>query len=125
MTENQEQIERLQTRLDRLVKTQIDFQKEVSFIHSELDRLRSVKADIAFSTKRVENPAEPPQKPPLEEPSKYVPPSFTRPAERARSSGYAERKTSEFSAKLDSIADSARANLEKLALVYLPRRNQL
>ena len=28
MTEDREQIERLQTQLDRLVRTQIDFQKE-------------------------------------------------------------------------------------------------
>ncbi|MFN0139513.1 MAG: DUF2339 domain-containing protein [Pyrinomonadaceae bacterium] len=40
MDENREQIERLETRLDRLVRTQIDFQKEVSAIRAELERLR-------------------------------------------------------------------------------------
>ncbi len=46
MTEDREEIERLQTRLDTLVRTQIDFQKEVSFIRSELDRLRSVRREM-------------------------------------------------------------------------------
>ncbi|CAN5182450.1 hypothetical protein BH20ACI2_BH20ACI2_28990 [soil metagenome] len=46
MTEDRNEIERLQTRLDTLVRTQIDFQKEVSFIRAELDRLRPVKKEM-------------------------------------------------------------------------------
>ena len=46
MTENQEQIERLQAQLDRLVRTQIDFQEEVSSIRSELERLRAPIAAV-------------------------------------------------------------------------------
>jgi len=47
MNENQEEIQRLEARLDRLVRTQIDFQKEVSAIRAELAQLRSVGQESA------------------------------------------------------------------------------
>lgn len=113
MTENREQIERLQRQLDRLVRTQIDFQKDVIFIRAELDRLRSAKAEPVSSPTGTESRAEPSQKPPVDKIPKTAPPPFTHAAEPASTLGYADRRTSEFSAKLDSIADSARGNFEK------------
>ncbi|HEX8637054.1 MAG TPA: DUF2339 domain-containing protein, partial [Pyrinomonadaceae bacterium] len=41
MTETEERIERLQAQLDKLVKTQIDFQREVSQIRYEIGVLRA------------------------------------------------------------------------------------
>lgn len=46
MTENQETIDRLRTRLDKLVRTQIEFQRDVTFIRSELERLRNAKPEV-------------------------------------------------------------------------------
>ncbi len=74
MTEDREEIERLQARLDTLVRTQIDFQNEVSFIRSELERLRFVKREIEPTP--VSRPAQPQRASELPEAEK--PPSTTR-----------------------------------------------
>src|SRR5258708_40029448 len=73
MTENQEQIERLQTRLDNLVKTQIDFQKEVSFIRAELDRLRGARPEIPMTPITAKLPIAPGPPPPVNEPPRSIP----------------------------------------------------
>ncbi len=118
MTENQEQIERLLTRLDRLVKTQIDFQREVSGIRAELERLRTVPP--AYGSVPVNAYVVPQSKPP--EPPKAIPPWQTAapetrklppPPVAAPNFGQTEANTSGFTAKIDSIKDSARSDFEK------------
>lgn len=123
MPETNDQIDELQTRLDNLVRTQIDFQKEVSFIRSELVRLRSV------GSKQASDPASGEPKPIVsDEPKIYrQPPSEPPPRkpateekkqhEHAQSSGpsfgYEERAGSRYSSKFDSITASAKSDLEK------------
>ncbi|MEQ1603735.1 MAG: DUF2339 domain-containing protein [Pyrinomonadaceae bacterium] len=109
MTENQQQIERLQTRLDRLVRTQIDFQREVSQIRSELERLRGAKEEIPI-TQRL--PPPPPRTEP-QRPSAYEPPFQPRTDPHPPAFEPAENKQGSFSAKADNIAGSARGDFEK------------
>src|SRR5664279_4343730 len=81
MTENQEQIERLQAQLDKLVRTQIDFQREVSLIRSELDQLRPPKPEIPLAVS-APPPAESPLK--VERPvDDFATPSGTNSTERS------------------------------------------
>ncbi len=113
MAENQQQIERLQAQLDKLVRTQIDFQREVSFIHTELKRLRASQPPSAAEPK-----PEPRGAPVSETAQKYdVPASATTelsPSPHARPIFEdAGKASSGFSAKIDSIADSARSDFEK------------
>lgn len=130
MTENQEKIERLQTRLDRLVKTQIDFQKNVSYIREELDRLRLAGNQPADIPIRTETPVESEQKPmadPEHKPSDNASPAFASgwetqtppttklppPPVAAGSFDTGGKSNAGFSARMDSSADSARSDVEK------------
>lgn len=121
MTENQEQIDGLQTRLDRLVKTQIDFQREISNIRSELDRL-NVRTPVPFPiADAVQVPASsmpfPPERaftsPPVATPP-FTPP-FTPPTAQKVPPLFSQtdEETSGFSAKVDTLKDSARSDIEK------------
>ena len=73
MTEPEEKIERLQTQLDKLVKTQVEFQREVSQIRYEIGVLRAVQQKRNLS---ATEPPESAKKPPVRD---YVPPP--KPAE--------------------------------------------
>jgi len=126
MTEDQEQIERLQTRLDRLVKTQIDFQREVSVIRAELERLRTAKPGLGIPppTQPVTPPVAPPSyipPPPIrtEErpqspttsvpPTNVPPPGFGMRTEGQRS----EQAASKYSEYVSDYVENARGDLEK------------
>ncbi len=125
MTENHEQIERLQIRLDRLVKTQIDFQREVSGIRAELERLRTAKSDLGIPPTQ-QQPVTPPVAPPSYvpppvrpeprsqwptgvAPANVPPPTFGMRTEEARS-GQASNKYSEY---VSDYVEMARGDLEK------------
>ncbi len=122
MSETNDQIEELQVRLDSLVKTQIDFQKEVSFIRSELERLRASRAEQDTASQETV------RKPLVSQEPKTAQPPSAQPRPRsahghasrpeqinqgAPSFGYEQRKESQFSAKLDSMTAAARSDLEK------------
>ena len=68
MTETEEKIERLQTQLDKLVKTQVDFQREVSQIRYEISVLRAVQQKRNLSATEIPVYAKTPTV------SDYVPP---------------------------------------------------
>ncbi|MBP6003170.1 MAG: DUF2339 domain-containing protein [Pyrinomonadaceae bacterium] len=117
MTEDREQIERLQTQLDRLVRTQIDFQKEVTAIRAELERLRSGKSTEPISSipppVSVPEPTQPTPPPSSYQPPREVtPPAFTQVGDSRRSEG-SQREQSAFSRQVSSYSDSARTDLEK------------
>src|SRR5687768_5113250 len=61
MSEINERIDELQARLDSLVRTQIDFQREISLIRREMDLLR------AGEQKQVVQPSPKPTPPPVRE----------------------------------------------------------
>jgi uncharacterized membrane protein len=125
MSDPQEKIARLEARLDRLVRTQIDFQNEVSAIRAELKRLRS--GDVAADT--PPQPAEPhswqttqpPQKPPppsvtaenTETARETPPPSFGMPREARRQYSEPEREPGFAKKYFDEHTENARSNLEK------------
>lgn len=132
MSEADQQIDELERRLDELVRTQIDFQKEITLIRSQIRNMRSAstrtRADQSFyvppetpkAEPRVEAPqAEEPvrQRPPIRETQKYSEPGY-RPAS-APNFGYSARETSKpnqpdfVSEFFDKYTASARADLEK------------
>lgn len=132
MTENKEQIERLNARLDNLVRTQIDFQKHVNYIRQELERLKMSTTDSVDNPIRQETPPEPRPKPPVREPPKYTSPPVTAKSPPSAGDGEASqtgpppvgsrsdeptfgsvRSESAFSDYVSSYTDSARADLEK------------
>lgn len=133
MDERQEEILELEARLDRLVRTQIDFQKEVSAIRSALAQLRSVQTEEA-SSMPLPSPQElrptvpPPQssRPAPAEPQSgvghYVPPPNVRPQiPPPRLGGYAredqaEEKRGSAGAFANYVAkkkEAARTDVEK------------
>ena len=125
MLENDPKISGLEDRLDRLVRTQIEFQKEVLRIRSELAGLRagnrieqepqpSPPADIPREPIRASDPVRPRPKPrPYPQPERPVsPPKFSTSSGRA-STGSSATSESAFSNYVSSYIDSARADLEK------------
>lgn len=71
MSDNQEEILRLRAQLERLVRTQIDFQREVSYIRSELERLTTASS----ARERLPlTPDAPPPRPPATAPGAQRPP---------------------------------------------------
>lgn len=123
MPEIDPQIEALERRLDRLVKTQVDFQLEVNFIRAELKRLRGEKA---ATTTRLEPLVQPPPerpKPPVRPtappaetrsvPPREVPPptfgaSYTEPKTTR-----ASQTTARITEHVSAYTETAKADLEK------------
>src|SRR5687768_13105635 len=128
MSELDSTIAELEARLDRLVRTQIDFQKEISTIRGELIRLRDTESRKTTATYRPVNPI--PAKPATEDaiPPRQSEPS--RPAEDIREVPTWEERAPSFGMKdpsarrrppmdrtapppASSFADPAMINLEK------------
>ncbi len=125
MTDLDLKIAELETRLDRLVRTQIDFQTEVTRIRSELAGLRAgnrigeypqrtVDADLPPEPVRASEPARPrPEPRPYPQPERPVsPPSFGTSGDRS-DTGSSAGSESAFSRYVSSYTESARADLEK------------
>ena len=125
MSDPQEKIARLEARLDRLVRTQIDFQKEVSAIRAQLKSLRS--GDLA-----PDNPPQPTEPhswqsqtpthtpPPASvtaetaETAREIPtPSFGMPREPRREYSSPDREPGFAKKYFDEHTENARSNLEK------------
>jgi uncharacterized membrane protein len=125
MLKNDPKILELEERLDRLVRTQIDFQKEVLRIRSELAGLRA--GNRIEQEPQPPSPTEAPREParssesvrPKPEPRPYPqperpvsPPTFSTSSGRA-STGSSATSESAFSQYVSSYTESARADLEK------------
>ena len=125
MSDLQEKIARLEDRLDRLVRTQIDFQQEVSAIRAELKDLRGAAPAISEPEKPrgahswQKGPSEEKSPPPsvtspAEEKTREVPPpSFGMPREPRRQHAGPERETGFANRYVSEQTASARTNLEK------------
>ena len=119
MPESKDKIDDLQAQLNRLVRTQIDFQREVTRIREELEKLQksastasNAENQLPVSENTVGSTAGNVQTEPKferEEPPRNK--SQYRPAEPTF--GYGERTRSRANAKVDSIKASAKADLEK------------
>ncbi len=132
MEQNQQEIENLEARLDRLVRTQIDFQKEVTAIRAALAELRSPHSESDASTPAP--PAQdrrphssqplpshpvPPEIPPGV--GHYVPPPDVQPNTAASSGGYSQQCQAEaataqagiFASYAAERKEAARTDLEK------------
>src|SRR5215207_7563931 len=72
MPEHNPKITELEDRLDRLVATQIDFQKEISSIRRELSRLRSARPEAA-PDRTAQSFYVPPERPKPNRPSRSQP----------------------------------------------------
>jgi uncharacterized membrane protein len=125
MTDLDLKIAELETRLDRLVRTQINFQTEVTRIRSELaglragnrigeDPQRTVDADLPPEPVRASGPVRPrPEPRPYPQPERPVsPPSFGKFGDRS-DTGSSAGSESAFSRYVSSYTESARADLEK------------
>lgn len=122
MPEHNPKITELEDRLDALVRTQINFQKEISLIRSELMRLRSSKHDSSTESRYapperpkppVREPVEPrPEKPNFSYTARSVPPRQTEHADEPVSSS-TTASGDPFSRFVSNYAENARADLEK------------
>jgi uncharacterized membrane protein len=125
MTDLDLKIAELETRLDRLVRTQIDFQTEITRIRSELAGLRAGNriGDDPQRTPQTNLPPEPvrssepvrprPEPRPYPQPERPVsPPTFATSSGRANT-GSSAKSESAFSQYVSSYTESARADLEK------------
>lgn len=125
MPDSDPNIAALEARLDSLVRTQIDFQTEVTAIRRELTRLRAAsRPETAYTPPRTPpSPLPQPQRP--QRPAETVPPPTERKYPRqtvpstfgtyqgqanAQESETSERKYSEY---FNKQAESARSDLEK------------
>ena len=79
MPDNDPKIKELEDRLDRLVRTQIDFQKEVSLIRGEIIRLRAQESDSSRA-RSGQSPYASGVRPPMQRPSAIDPAKAGRPA---------------------------------------------
>jgi len=127
MAEFDPQIDELEKRLDDLVRTQIDFQKEISLMRGQIRKLRAANettraekrstASYYAPPQSPETPPSQPSKPATEQP-KY---SEAQPYEPpARSASYqqtayqsATPTESAFSRRVNEYTENARADLEK------------
>ncbi|MEQ1763713.1 MAG: DUF2339 domain-containing protein [Pyrinomonadaceae bacterium] len=121
-----EEISRLEHRLDSLVRTQIDFQKEVSAIRVELIRLQNPEAEIRADRATVppDQPyASPEPEPPTEAPSPTQPRPTPQPPRQSVNipsptfghtySSQSEREPGRFGQTFNAYVESARADVEK------------
>src|SRR3954469_23614750 len=121
MSEGDPQIARLEERLDSLVRTQVDFQLEITAIRRELTRLRN----LGEPTNRLDRPVQetppvmqtmrpaytPPPSRPVVPATPIAPPTFGMKAEP--SSGGGGARSSFFQDYIDDYSENAKANLEK------------
>lgn len=111
MTEQNEKIERLQARLDKLVRTQIDFQQEITSIRDELKAMSGTGKPSPESTKPPIVAYVPPQ-------SKQIPAAepaigYSHRETEAPNFGYtAKSRTSGYTAN-HPTAENAKSDLEK------------
>lgn len=124
MPEPDPTITELEERLDKLVRTQIDFQKEISQIRGELRKLRAAgsepqvdRSKTSFyvpperpkDTPHAEQPKSETERPTYPQSTREVPPpSFAVPVEEPKSAS-----GSAFSDYVSNYAESAKADLEK------------
>ncbi len=114
MPEPKDRIDELQAQLNRLVRTQIDFQTEVGRIREELEELRrSGTAVPPTAAKPVEWPVENVRSAPFIKQDQ--PPTAETQARQPSSPtfGYQERARSRVDAKFDSVKESAKSDVEK------------
>ncbi len=127
MSNNQSKIEELEARINTLVSTQIDFQKEITAIRSELIRLRT--EDVGEQAGQREPslyvpPAEAREPQPHQTPPRIVPPEQHRnePDVSVPNFGYSVGNTpggsrprveSEFEKQFASYTENAKADIEK------------
>lgn len=125
MADADPKIAELDSRLNRLVRTQIDFQLEITRIREELQRLRLQQASLADTPDASPSPYEvkepiprtelphAEQPPPRSQPgpSQTVPPSFGQAYKTTNAAD--ERPENAVTRFINAYADSARADLEK------------
>lgn len=119
MSELDPKINELEARLESLVRTQIDFQVEVTAIRKELTRLRGESAAKRPEAARADHPPIRAQQQPVEQPSPVtskLPPTTEVPT-FVTLGGYSApeepKEESKFSAYFNEQANNARANLEE------------
>jgi hypothetical protein len=125
MSEADQQIDELERRLDTLVRTQIDFQKEISLIRNQIRQVRASSGAAAPDQSFYEPPSsvvDPPKvgsrkeesespKPPIRETPKYSETNYRTSYSRAEETSPGRQEfVTEFFAK---NTESARADLEK------------
>jgi hypothetical protein len=123
MYETDPKIAELEGRLEHLVKRQIDFQSEITFIRSELGRMRG--AHQSDATVQLKPPIERSSAPPPEETIQERPqstsphatssePTYSDPPNYARRDGESSTQSEgAFSRHASAYAESARSDLEK------------
>lgn len=120
MEDLDQKISELEARIDRLVRTQIGFQTEITALREELKRLRGLGSEAA-SKPRQTGSTEPPQRPASAstEPPLYRPPIRSSEGAPGFTAGYSESST-EASPSPDPVSqffskhtEAAQANLEK------------
>ncbi|MDI1241886.1 MAG: DUF2339 domain-containing protein [bacterium] len=121
-----EDISRLENRLDSLVRTQIEFQKEITAIRGELTRLRSVDAgrrDHRANTSHYDPLARPegvrraPETEPTKPATSHPEPAYVPPVQ-APLFGYSQshehtREPGRFTQAFDDYVESAKGDFEK------------
>ncbi|MEO7660440.1 MAG: DUF2339 domain-containing protein, partial [Pyrinomonadaceae bacterium] len=113
MTEDREKIERLQTRLDNLVRTQVDFQKHVSYIREELERLKSSSSEpVRSEPPKYQVPKTEPLREPGEkhQPPKPTPPPPTTPVDPPIFNSYSGAASAE---RVGTVSEKTRSSFEK------------
>lgn len=120
MSELDPKITELESRLESLVRTQIDFQKEITAIRNELTRLRTAARPLPPATQSVQQPREPVYPPPR---SAQAPPTHPEPSTREvrppfaswtePSAGKRQETQDRVSDYFNKQTENARSNLEK------------
>jgi len=110
-----EEISRLELRLDSLVRTQIDFQKEVTAIRTELTRLRRATAVQDDRPRPINDPIPTTAPPPphIHEMPKAQPPRPTPPPTFGYSEATQDRERHRFTQAFDNYVETAKADIEK------------
>ena len=117
MAEIDPKIAELEARLDSLVRTQIDFQQEITTIRRELTKLRGGPPPLV--TRQLTEPPPPryvsptePRRPPPNRTADVPPPTFGMKPDAGKSESSAPHESA-FSKKAEVYKESARSDLEK------------